>query len=126
MDLIAGILRQEIERAGFAAAGFDAGDGAAGDGLADPEIAGPDSVDAMHAAKVNGCAACKGDVQKNSLRALHVGVLLQNPNRPAGKPGHPVAGFQFLNEPRPGGSIDERVFRNAGECQLESGQRREE
>ncbi len=40
MDLIAGILRQEVEEAGFAAPGFDAGDGSVGDGLANPDAAG--------------------------------------------------------------------------------------
>ncbi len=76
MNLIAGILCQEVERPGFAAAGFNPRDRSASNRLTGPNIAGPDSVHAVHTTKVNGCAAIKGDTQEYRLRALHIGMLL--------------------------------------------------
>ena len=121
MDLIPGILRQQVVGVSLATMGSKASDLPASDGLANLDLVGPNSGQAVHSAKVHRRAVGKGDVQKNGFRILQVGVLLQNTHRLAGEADHQIACFQLLNGPRSGGGIHRGVFRNAGEIQFESG-----
>ena len=123
LNLIPGILSQQVVGVSFTAPGFKTSDLPAGDGLANLNLTSPNSGDAVHSTKVHRRTVGKGDVQKNGLGILQVGVLLQYAHRLAGKADHRIPCLQLLDGPRSGGRIHRGVFGNAGEIHFESGER---
>jgi hypothetical protein len=76
LNLIPGILGQQIVRASFALPGFNGGDFSAGDGLANLDFTRPNSSQSMHFAKLDHCPVGEGDAKEDGLGIFEVTVFL--------------------------------------------------
>ena len=121
MDLIAGIFGQEVVGFGFTGPGHDAGNHPPSDNLPHAEVLSLNAGNAVFSAKIHRRPVGKGDLQKYGLRVFHVGMFLQNADRPACVAGHHFSRFEQLDRPRSRGGIHQGMFRDAGISHLEPG-----